>query len=143
MLAMWGSGAVLSQQGGDGEHAVAFFSRALSRAERNYCVTRRELLAVVLAIRHFLPNLHGNRFLLRTDHASLTWLMSFKQPEGQVARWLEVLQEYDFDIQHWAGRQHSNADSLSRRPCSAVDCRHCIPRAMDWLNSLTIPWPRN
>ncbi|KAM6968624.1 retrovirus-related Pol polyprotein from transposon 412 [Tautogolabrus adspersus] len=120
-----GVGAVLSQQREDGEHAVAYFSRALTRPERNYCVTRRELLAVVLAIRHFRPYLHGSHFLLRTDHASLTWLLNFKNPEGQVARWLEALQEYDFEIQHRAGRQHGNADSLSRRPCAAVECRYC------------------
>ncbi|CAI5637478.1 unnamed protein product [Oreochromis niloticus] len=121
-----GVGAVLSQQGEAGERVVAYFSRALGRAERNYCVTRRELLAIVLAVRHFRPYLHGCRFLLRTDHASLTWLLNFKHPEGQVARWLEVLQGYDFKIQHRAGRRHGNADALSRRPSMAVECRYCL-----------------
>ncbi|CAI5646298.1 unnamed protein product [Oreochromis niloticus] len=121
-----GVGAVLSQQDNAGERVVAYFSRTLGRAERNYCVTRRELLAVVLAVRHFRPYLHGCRFLLRTDHASLTWLLNFIHPEGQVARWLEVLQGYDFEIQHRAGRQHGNADALSRRPCMAVECRYCL-----------------
>ena len=120
-----GVGAVLSQQGEDGERAVAYFSRALNKAEKNYCVTRRELLAVVLALRQFRPYLHGSHFLLRTDHASLTWLLNFKNPEGQVARWLEALQGYDFEIQHRAGRLHGNADALSRRPCVAVECRYC------------------
>ncbi|KAL4004005.1 hypothetical protein ACER0C_003718 [Sarotherodon galilaeus] len=121
-----GVGAVLSQQGEAGERVVAYFSCALGRAERNYCVTWRELLAVVLAVRHFRPYLHGCRFLLRTDHASLTWLLNFKHPEGRVACWLEVLQGYDFEIQHRAGRQHGNADALSRRPCMAVECRYCL-----------------
>ncbi|CAL9701640.1 unnamed protein product [Knipowitschia caucasica] len=120
-----GIGAVLSQQGGEGERVVGYYSRALSREERNYCVTRRELLAVVMAVHHFRPYLHGNKFLLRTDHASLTWLLSFKQPEGQVARWLEVLQTYNFDIQHRPGQQHNNADALSRRPCVIAECRYC------------------
>lgn len=120
-----GVGAVLSQRVGDGEQVVAYFSRALSKTEKNYCVTRRELLAVILALRQFRPYLHGNRFLLRTDHASLTWLLNFKSPEGQVARWLETLQAYDFEIQHRAGRVHGNADALSRRPCAAEECRYC------------------
>ncbi|XP_067358906.1 uncharacterized protein [Channa argus] len=120
-----GIGAVLSQGGETGERVVAYYSCSLSRPERNYCVTRRELLAVVLAVRHFRPYLLGTRFTLRTDHASLTWLLNFKQPEGQVARWLEILQEYDFDIQHRPGRQHGNADALSRRPCLLDECRYC------------------
>ena len=43
-----------------------------------------------------------------------------------VARWLEALQEYDFELQRRAGRLHSNADALSRRPCAALECRHCL-----------------
>lgn len=61
----------------------------------------------------------------KTDHACLTWLLSFKEPEGQLARWIEALQRYDFEIQHQAGRLYTNADALSRRPCEVVDCRHC------------------
>ncbi|KAJ8381238.1 hypothetical protein SKAU_G00020160 [Synaphobranchus kaupii] len=87
-----GVGAVLSQEDEDGERVVAYYSRALRKAKRNYCVTRRELLAVVRALHHFRPYLQGSHFLLCTDHASLTWLLNLKDPEGQVARWLEQLQ---------------------------------------------------
>lgn len=55
-------------------------------------------------------------FRLRTDHHSLKWLMNFKKPQGQVARWIERLQEYDFTVEHRPGKSHSNADALSRRP---------------------------
>jgi len=55
---------------------------------------------------------------LRTDHGSLTWLQSFKEPEGQLARWLEKLQEYQFTIVHRQGKKHANADALSRLPCT-------------------------
>ncbi|KAJ8375683.1 hypothetical protein SKAU_G00062630 [Synaphobranchus kaupii] len=88
-----GVGAVLSQEDEDGERVVAYYSRALGKAERNYCVTRRELLAVTL--------------------------------EGQVARWLEQLQGYDFEIRHRAARLHLNADALSHRPCAAQECHYC------------------
>ena len=40
-----------------------------------------------------------------------------KEPEGQVARWLEKLQEYNFEIVHRKGLRHINADALSRLPC--------------------------
>ena len=86
-----GLGAVLSQLDEEGaEHVVAYASRLLTKAERRYCVTRRELLAVVTFTKHFRPYLLGHKFTLRTDHGSLTWLQNFKDPEGQLARWLEL-----------------------------------------------------
>ena len=57
--------------------------------------------------------------MLRTDHASLRWLRSFKYPEGQVARWLEILESYQFKLIHRPGKLHSNADALSRSARSA------------------------
>ena len=114
-----GIGAVLSQEGEDGvEHVIAFGSRLLTKPERNYCVTRRELLAVVFFTNHFRPYLMGRKFCLRTDHGSLQWLKNFKDPEGQLARWLEKLQEFDFDVVHRRGKQHGNADAMSRKPCT-------------------------
>ncbi len=113
-----GIGAVLSQTDDEGkERVVAFASRTLSKAERRYCVTRKELLAVVVFVHHFRPYLLGRKFTLRTDHGSLSWLSNFKQPEGQLARWIEKLQEYNFHIVHRPGRKHNNADALSRLPC--------------------------
>lgn len=54
--------------------------------------------------------------------------MSFKEPEAQVARWLEELQSYNFTVIHKAGSSHTNADALSRCPCAAKGCRHCENR---------------
>ena len=110
--------AVLSQIDEQGqERAIAYGSRLLSKAERQYCVTCRELLAVVTFTKQFKPYLTGHRLLLCTDHGSLTWLRNFKKPEGQLARWLEQLQEFDFEIVHCQGKQHVNADTLSHLPC--------------------------
>ncbi|GBM48620.1 Transposon Ty3-I Gag-Pol polyprotein [Araneus ventricosus] len=64
------------------------------------------------------------KFLLRTDHASLRWLLNFKEPEGQIARWIQRLQEYDFEIQHRKGTSHGNADAHSRRLCGE-SFKHC------------------
>ena len=82
---------VLSQIDENGsEHVIAYASRTLSKAERRYCVTRRELLAVVTFTQQFRPYFLGRQFTLRTGHGSLTWLQSLKEPEGQLARWLET-----------------------------------------------------
>ena len=113
-----GIGGVLSQVDGEGrERVIAYGSRLLTKPERQYCVTRRELLAVVTFIQQYRPYLVCRRFTLCTDHGSLTWLRNFKEPEGQLARWLERLQELDFEVVHRRGTVHGNADSLSRLPC--------------------------
>ena len=70
-----GVGVVLSQLDDNGaERVVAYASRTISWAERRYCVTRKELLAVVTSLKHFRPYLLGRHIILRTDHGSLTWL---------------------------------------------------------------------
>ena len=117
-------GAVLSQiQNGD-EKVLAYYSQALSKEERNYCVTRKELLAIIKGIKHFHHYLYGQHFKVRTDHGSLTWLLNFKNPEGQLARWLEILGTYDMEIEFRPGKYHNNADGLSRIPCN--HCSYCI-----------------
>ena len=68
-------------------------------------------------MKYFKPYLYRRHFLLRTDHGSLRWLCNFKEPEGQLARWMETLAPYHMDIQHRPGQRHRNADALSRLPC--------------------------
>ncbi|KAK3083976.1 hypothetical protein FSP39_006179 [Pinctada imbricata] len=111
-------GCVISQKQDGYEKVIAYASRPLSKSERKYCVTRKELLAVVHFIKYFRHYLYGRKCLLRTDHGSLKWLLRFKDPEGQLARWLEVVSSYDNEIQHRPGKQHGSADSLSRKPCA-------------------------
>jgi hypothetical protein len=79
-------GAVLSQEIDGAEIVIAHGSRTLTKTERKYCVTRKELLAVVHFVKHFRHFLYGKTFTVRTDHSSLRWLMNFKNAEGQLAR---------------------------------------------------------
>ena len=111
-------GAVLSQVQDGEERVIAYASRALNKHEKKYCVTRKELLAAVNFIKYFRNYLYGRPFILRVDHSALRWIRNFKEPEGQVARWLEILGTYDFKIQHRPGLKHGNADGMSRKPCS-------------------------
>jgi predicted aspartyl protease len=110
-------GAVLSQIQNGTERVIAYASRTLNGPEKNYCVTRKELLAVIFYARHFRPYLLGRPFVIRTDHSALSWLRRTPQPIGQQARWLEILEEFDYSIEHRPGRLHGNADAMSRRPC--------------------------
>ena len=104
---------------------VAYASRALTKSERRHCVTCRELLAVMFVLQQFWPYLLGRLFILCSDHGSLIWLCNFREPEGQLARWLEKLEEYNFTVHHRSGQKH--ADALSRLPCrqcgrDGLDC---------------------
>ena len=68
-------------------------------------------------MRYFRPYLYGRHFTIRTDHGSLRWLLKFKDPEGQIARWIQILGEYDYAVIHRPGKSHQNAESLSRIQC--------------------------
>jgi len=109
-------GAVLSQTQDGHERVICYGSRVCSAAERNYDVTRRELLAIVFYLKAFRPYLLGRKFVLRTDHSALQWLRKTPRPIGQQARWLITVEEFDFDIKHRGGSSHANADAMSRRP---------------------------
>ena len=102
---------------------IAYYSQAMTQEEQNYCTTRQELLAIIKAVKHFRPYLYGCKFTVRTDHASLPWLLRNSQPRGQTARWMEILAEFDLDLEHRKGLKHKNADGLSRRICK--DCKQC------------------
>ena len=95
-----GVGAVLSQQTDECETVVAYYSRTRTKTEHNYCVTRWESLAVILAIRNFRHYLLGKSFRVHTNHGALQWLMDFHNPDGQMARWLEELSMYEFSIKY-------------------------------------------
>ena len=100
----------------------SFASKVLTAEQRKYCTTRKELLAIITFTRQFRHFLFGRSFIIRTDHNSLVWLLNFKNIEGQLARWIEELSQYRVILQHRAGKDHSNADSLSRIPDNVDPC---------------------
>ena len=120
---------VLSQIQDGTERVIAYYSKTLNRAQRQHCVTRRELLAIVESVKHFHMYIYGVKFIVRTDHGSITWLRNFKNPSAILARWLEVLSMYTFEIKFRSGIQHKNADALSRRPCTS--CAYCDRREQE------------
>ncbi len=130
-------GAILAQLQWGEERVITYASTHLTPAQMRYCVTTRELLAVVCYTRKFRHYLLGKKFLLRTDHNSLTWLFRFKHPEGQLAHWLEELCQYDFDIEHRAGKHNSNDDAMSRcggEHFNSVSLHHAFAGSAPWLS---------
>ena len=109
-----GLGAVLSQVQDGKEKVLSNASKVLNQAQRNYCVVRRELLALVESLKQFHHYLYGVRFLVRTTQAALFWLLRKKNPEGQMARWISLLQEYDMIIEHCPRPKHGTDDAYSK-----------------------------
>ncbi|XP_039303430.1 uncharacterized protein LOC120357332 [Solenopsis invicta] len=93
-----GLGAVLSQYFEDGERVIAYASRSLNGAEKNYSATELECLAVVWGIRHLRGYLEGYEFTVITDHQALQWLRRMDSPTGRLGRWALELQQYSFDV---------------------------------------------
>jgi hypothetical protein len=120
----FGIGRELSRVQDGQESVIAYYSKTLNKTEGNYCVTRRELLPIVRTLEHFHKYLYGKAIHLRTDHSALTWLMNFKNLEGQSARCVQRLQEYNFTSEHRQGQKQKYANALSRRP-RQKECRHC------------------
>jgi hypothetical protein len=99
-------GAELSQVQEGVERPIVYRSLSLGRDLRKYCTIRKELLAVVRFTSMYCHYLLGRRFIVRTNHHSLIWLLNFKSPQDQLARWLKELSQYNMEIQHRPGHKH-------------------------------------
>ena len=77
----------------------------------------------------------GRKFLLRVDHSALTHLRTTTELMGQAARWLQFIEEYDFEIMHRSGTSHGNCDALSRRPHDESEYQEKIRRIAEKTNT--------
>ena len=116
-------GGVLSQNHNPQSHdlPIAYASRALNNAEKNYSTTDKEMLAIVWAVTHFRPYVYGRKFTVVTDHRPLVWVFNVKDTTSRMMRWRIKLEEYDFDIVYKQGKLNTNADALSRLDVAQVN----------------------
>ena len=124
-----GAGAVLSQYQNGVLKVVSYASKSFDRAQRGYCVTRRELAAFIFGLQTFRSYLLARDFEVRVDYHALLFLESAKEPIGQAARYLDFMSQFRYKIQYRPGEKHGNADSLSRiSPCDLDEgepCKQC------------------
>ncbi|OWA55258.1 putative Transposon Ty3-I Gag-Pol polyprotein [Hypsibius exemplaris] len=114
----FGLGAVLSQMSDGRPEVLAYASRTLKAAERNYSACELELTAVVWAITEKFHSYVGGSKLFKvvTDHNALVGLLKLKNPKGRLARWVELLRPYHMEVLYRPGRENSVPDFLSRYP---------------------------
>ena len=109
-----GWGAVLEQQG----HPIEFASGKWNEAERKYSTSKRELKAVLNAVKKFHHYLAGAHFTIVTDHQAVE--QGFKAgSDSELYRWSRKLDPYSFNIVHRVGTEIRHADALSRKPESS------------------------
>ena len=106
-----GFGAVLIQE----SHPIAFFSRPIAPRHRSLAAYERELIGLVHAVRHWRPYLWGRRFLVKTDHYSLKYLLDQRLATIPQHHWVGKLLGFDFAVEYKPGAANAVADALSRR----------------------------
>ena len=104
-------GGVLVQGG----HPVAYESRKLNATERRYSAQEKELMAIVHCLRTWKHYLLGSKFLVKTDNAAASHILTQPKLSAKQARWQEFLAEFDMEIEYRSGRTNQVADALSRR----------------------------
>ncbi|KAL3691906.1 hypothetical protein R1sor_005557 [Riccia sorocarpa] len=108
-------GAVLAQpQDPKIDLPIYFASRTLNKSEKDYSTTEREALAMVYVMKKFKSYLQGNKFVFFVDHQALTYIVNKVHITGRIARWLLLLQEFDFIVVYKPGKINILADQLSR-----------------------------
>ncbi|KAJ3559362.1 hypothetical protein NM688_g396 [Phlebia brevispora] len=111
-------GAELAQKQDGTWRTIAYLSKSLSLAERNYEIYDRELLGLMTALdewRHFLMGARQT-FEIHTDHKNLEYFRKPQKLNPRQARWTTELQEYDFKLIHKPGSSMGHSDPMSRRP---------------------------
>ena len=104
-------GSVIKQN----NRPVAYYSRKLNAAQKNYTTIEKELLSVVETLRTFRSMLLGAQIEVFTDHKNLTHKLSTFSTQ-RVMRWRLLLEEFGPTFRYKKGKDNAVADAMSRVP---------------------------
>ncbi len=109
-------GSALCQPTDEGkkDYPIAFASKQLNAAEKNYTTTERECLAMVFSVKKFRHYLLLNPIVFFVDHMAIKYLVNKADLSGRIARWVLLLEEFDYTVEYKPGKLHHQADHLSR-----------------------------
>ncbi|GJU66910.1 putative nucleotidyltransferase, ribonuclease H [Tanacetum coccineum] len=129
-----GLGCVLMQHG----KVIAYASRQLKPYEENYPTHDLELAAVVFALKIWRHYLYGETCDIFTDHKSLKYIFTQKELNMRQRRWLELLKDYDANIQYHPGKANVVADALSRKNSGTLACLKIQPEIIKDLELMEV-----
>lgn len=109
---------------------VAYSSRPLNKAEKNYPTIQKELVAIVWGVKYFRPYLFGRKFTIMTDHKPLLYLFGMKDPSSRLLKFRLALEEYDFNITYIKGKNNVVADALSRITITSDELKEMNEKSM-------------
>lgn len=127
-------GAVLSNSH---DRPIAYASRALNKAEKQYSTIEKELLAIVFGIKHFSCYLYGKKIIIYTDHRPLIYLFGMANPSSSLTKFRLIIEEYNFDIKYIKGKNNVAADALSRIEISSDELKKMANSVEQTLFAIT------
>ncbi|RDX85968.1 Retrovirus-related Pol polyprotein from transposon 17.6, partial [Mucuna pruriens] len=137
-------GAVLGQRAGVGlpVRVIAYASRTMDSAQRNYTTTEKELLAIVFSLDKFHSYLLDSKIIVFSDHAALRYLLKKPNAKPRLIRWMLLLQEFDLEIKDKKGVENSVADHLSRieKESEPMPIRDEFPDEQLLHTKMATPW---
>ncbi|GBG80301.1 hypothetical protein CBR_g30669 [Chara braunii] len=114
----YGIGAVLQQDDGNGLRPVEFMSKKIKTQKLQDSTYEKELNALVCAPKHWKHFLLGRHFKIFSDHFTLQWMKSQGELNDKLARYIQFIDMFDFELKHKKGCYNKVVDALSRRPDS-------------------------
>jgi hypothetical protein len=133
-------GCVLIQDG----HVVAYASRQLRKHEEKYPTHDLELVVVVHALKIWRHYIIDKRCEVYSDHKSLKYIFTHPDLNLRQRRWLELIKDYDLEINYHPGKANVVADALSRRShLNILTTRELFPEFYKEFEKLNLEWVSN